>query len=549
MILSATTGLDSCSKSSAPADFSINASPSSVTTVEGGTTDPVSLSIRPVNGFAGGALVSLTGLPPGATATGYLGPSSTPTTFPVELIAIQSSDDPNTAVNKAFSLTITAAYATPTGTFPLTLHATSGALSHDTTLTLIVGPAVQTSQQGTVLYLQSYANGHTARIGLDTAWGGAIVEVSMDGTNFVNQHDTRRGVQPALYHGADQYPAWGPGSLYGWDPVLAGDAYGRGSTVVQQTIASASLFTRTAPLQWWPDNFGGGGKMAIPADMTFEQTVTVAPGAPLAFAVHYRLIHNGSDTHYNSGQEFPAVYVNSTYTRFAYYSDSSPWTNAPVTATATVAIPTDPVPTAVYVPEQWGALIDGSDQGLAVYVPGQYPTENAWSFANTSGTGPLGNASVYMVPTVFATISPGAIFEGDVYLVPGDLSAARAAINVIHQSLPAADISAPLAHVDQPTANATLSGSVTISGWAFDNVALAGVSIYVDSVAMGNAVTGASRPDVANAYPHVAPANCGWSYALDTTKLANGPHTIVVHAIDTSNHEAINAPVPVTINN
>jgi hypothetical protein len=37
-----------------------------------------------------------------------------------------------------------------------------------------------------MLYLQSHANGHTARIGVDTAWGGAIVEVSMDGVNFVN---------------------------------------------------------------------------------------------------------------------------------------------------------------------------------------------------------------------------------------------------------------------------------------------------------------------------------------------------------------------------
>jgi hypothetical protein len=43
--------------------------------------------------------------------------------------------------------------------------------------------------------------------------------------------------------------------------------------------------------------------------MTIEQTVTVDPSAPLAFKVHYKLIHNGSDTHYNSGQNF-CGYVN-----------------------------------------------------------------------------------------------------------------------------------------------------------------------------------------------------------------------------------------------
>jgi len=34
-----------------------------------------------------------------------------------------------------------------------------------------------------------------------THWGGSIVEVSVNGTNFVNADDTGQEVQPAFYDG------------------------------------------------------------------------------------------------------------------------------------------------------------------------------------------------------------------------------------------------------------------------------------------------------------------------------------------------------------
>lgn len=540
--------------SSSSEDFTLSVSPVSLQAFAGTGTQTAYLSVADSNGFddkTTTANVSVSGLPAGAT---------TNPAFPISITT--PSGSPNSVADACMldphcfttPFTISTTSATPAGTFTLTLHATNGSHSHDVTMTLLVNPPVQTSQQGSVLYLQAQANGHTARIGLDTAWGGGIVEVSLDGTNFVNRHDTGRLVQPALYDGADQYPDLGPGSAYGWDPVLAGDSYGHGSTVLQQTISTDSLFTSTAPLQWWPDNFGGGASMPVAADMTFEQTVTAVPGASVAFKVHFKLSHYGTDTHYNSGQEFPAVYVNSTYTTLAYYGGSSPWTNGAVTTRLATPYPSNPSP-AVYVPEQWGALVDANNQGLAVFVPGQYPQENAWAFDNQSGTGPLGNTTIYMVPSLYRTIAPGAVIEGDIYLVPGDLGAARTAIYAIHDGLPVdakhdpPDISAPLTSIDEPVAGATISGNATLSGWAFDNVNLLTVSIYIDGTAMGDATMGLARPDVANAYPRVAPPDSGWSFMLDTTKLSNGPHSIEVHAMDWALIEAINAPVAVTVQN
>jgi len=509
-------------------DFSVSVTPASLTAVEGGTSAPAMVSVTAANGFTGTVSVAILGLPSGAT------------TNPPSLTVSTASPQ---------SFTVTTTSTTPTGTVALTLHATSGTLAHDAPVSLTTNPVIQTSQIGTVLFLQSQANGHTARIGLDTNWGGAIVEVSLDGTNFVNAHDTGREVQPALYDGAAQYSA--QCANYGWDPVLAGDYYDHGSLVLSQTIGAQSLYTQTTPVQWCPDQFGGGSGTAAPTDMTFEQTVMLAPTAPLAFKVHYKMTHNGSDTHYNTGQEFPAVYVNSAYQTFAYYGGTNPWTSGNITKTlAPVTSPAAPNGPAVYAPEQSAALVDGNNQGLTVFVPGVYPSWSATSFPQSGGSGPTGDATVYMTPLTIFTIAPGAVIEGDIFLVPGDATLARSVVYGLHQALSASSIVMPLGTLDVPAANATIAGAnASISGWAFGKVAVAAVTIYVDGSFRGSATLGGARPDVAAAYPNLAPANCGWTYSLDTTSLANGAHEISIHVLDTSNNEAILLPVSVTVSN
>ena len=115
-------------------------------------------------------------------------------------------------------------------------------------MALGLDPAIQTSKVGTVLYLQSRANGHTARIGMDTHWGGAIVDISLDGAQYVNAHDTGRAVQPALDDGAAQYPWPDISTAYGWDPVLAGDVNGNGGPVPVQQVTARSQYTQATPL-------------------------------------------------------------------------------------------------------------------------------------------------------------------------------------------------------------------------------------------------------------------------------------------------------------
>jgi hypothetical protein len=85
--------------------------------------------------------------------------------------------------------------------------------------------------------------------------------------------------------------------------------------------------------------------------------------------------------------------------------------------------------------------------------------------------------------------------------------------------------------IDPLTSNGgAVSGQTNFTGWAFsNNFAWGNILISIDNVSYGNAVYGSSRPEVCQQYPYVPFCpNVGWSFALDTTLLSNGPHKLGV---------------------
>jgi N-acetylmuramoyl-L-alanine amidase len=101
----------------------------------------------------------------------------------------------------------------------------------------------------------------------------------------------------------------------------------------------------------------------------------------------------------------------------------------------------------------------------------------------------------------------------------------------------------PSVYIEAP-GGGTVSGVVTVSGWAIDNVnvidtAISSVQVKVDGTVVGNAIYGIPRPDVCAAYPgRPGCPNVGFSYALSTGALS-GSHTISVCATNTD-------PTPLT---
>src|SRR6185437_7544789 len=105
--------------------------------------------------------------------------------------------------------------------------------------------------------------------------------------------------------------------------------------------------------------------------------------------------------------------------------------------------------------------------------------------------------------------------------------------------------------VDFPQPSSQASGLLFVSGWAFEKIPVASIQVLVDNVDVGTAFYGYPRPDVARVPVFAgAPEDSGYSVAIDSTQFSNGPHVLIVDAIDSAgNVAAINSPVPITVNN
>src|SRR5207247_1919784 len=63
----------------------------------------------------------------------------------------------------------------------------------------------------------------------------------------------------------------------------------------------------------------------------------------------------------------------------------------------------------------------------------------------------------------------------------------------------------PTAWIETPSQGATVTGTVTVAGWAIDNAssvgtAISSVQVKVDGVTVGTATYGTFRPDVCNSF-------------------------------------------------
>jgi hypothetical protein len=98
----------------------------------------------------------------------------------------------------------------------------------------------------------------------------------------------------------------------------------------------------------------------------------------------------------------------------------------------------------------------------------------------------------------------------------------------------------PSVYIDSLAPGATVTGTVTVSGWAIDNIttigtAISKVQILVDGSAVGSATYGGSRSDVCTVYPgRVGCPNVGFTYQLNTASLSSGSHTLTAIANDTN---------------
>lgn len=489
-------------------DFGISVSPAQIAATVGTVSAPFSVFIAEQNGFADTVTLTLSGLPSGVTSQ----PAS-----PFTVAAGQSQ-----------AVTISVPASAALGSFAVQVEATSGSLSHTAQLGLTL-MLIKTFDNGAgLLYLETDTSTETTRVGLQKSWGGSIVEVSLNGTDYVNNDDPGRQIQTSLWDSNANYS-----TSWGYNPIEAGDHFFDGSPLLTYTLQPDSVYARTQPIQWAPENFGGGPGNPVLGDAYIEKWISVVPGYNRVFKVHYEITHFGTDSHADAPQELPVVYVNPIVSNFFYYAGNAPWTND---ALSQFTMPGSCCPE-LHTPEQWGAYVDSTNTGLALYTPMQFPNSKGFNAGST----------LQFTPLCPYSWDPGSVLEFDTYILVGPVDESRTAIYALHNQQSGPSPLPPFGYLDVPGTGDTLTGTANVAGWAWSLSAITSIDVFVDGNRVGSATFGLPR-DISDAFPG-APTDLGYQYSLDSTTLSNGSHTITVKATDANGRVATFRTAQVTVSN
>ncbi len=258
-------------------------------------------------------------------------------------------------------------------------------------------------------------NNGTIQVGVDLDVGGAIGELKfIAGSNYIDTDDAGRYVQFSAYDGNALYTSAVTGP-WGWNPVQGGDVYNHHSPVITSTVTSSSIYTKTQPYEWYPDDKGGGSGTPVLTECYFEQTITFLAGQTKVVRVLERVSYFGATSRPNVVWEAPVGYLTTNYLKLARYSGTAPWTGAALTID-------DPTGTNIYTPELWAALVDTGNDGVTFYTPGHFPYVAAAVFSGDAAN---------IRPVLYQSIAQNQNRDFVYYLIPGDVAQARTIISQI----------------------------------------------------------------------------------------------------------------------
>jgi len=112
-----------------------------------------------------------------------------------------------------------------------------------------------------------------------------------------------------------------------------------------------------------------------------------------------------------------------------------------------------------------------------------------------------------------------------------EVDSTQGSLQVCNFKITSQDVTPPTVAVTAPQNGATVTGTITLSATASDNVAVAGVQFLADGVNIGSEITQAP-----------------YTIQFNTVALTNGSHTLTARARDAANNTA-NANVTVTVSN
>jgi polygalacturonase len=183
----------------------------------------------------------------------------------------------------------------------------------------------------------------------------------------------------------------------------------------------------------------------------------------------------------------------------------------------------------------FGNVITGTKTSQTVKLTNSSTASLAISQATVSGVG-----FSFTGLTSPATLAAGTSTTFTVVFAPSSAGSVTGSVSLVSDASNSPDTIAlsgtgvspnPFIAISSPASDATVSGTITVSGTASDSVALSSVAVQVDGGAFSTA-SGTSN----------------WSFSLNTTSLSNAAHTITAKATDTSGSTA-STSISVTVSN
>ncbi len=245
-----------------------------------------------------------------------------------------------------------------------------------------------------------YLTNSFLRVGVKTTSGAGLAWISdaSGRTNWLNHFDKGRLIQQS-YYGDKDGSKWN-GQEWRWNPVQGGEWKGTPSQLLETKVSATEIYARLHPRNW------GGGELLT--NVVMEEKIRLDGSVA---RVHFKMTYTGTNTHELRHQEVPAVFVEPELATLVHFDGELPWTGAALTR----SIPGWPNESR-RITENWAAYVNAQDFGLGVMVP---VANELTCYRYAAGYTSTEGACSYFAPLVKFAITPGFVFEYDVFLTLG----------------------------------------------------------------------------------------------------------------------------------
>jgi hypothetical protein len=260
---------------------------------------------------------------------------------------------------------------------------------------------------------EKFLENDRVKIGVDLTSGGSVFWFSekANGRNLLNHADRGRFIQQSYYGKADG-SKW-VDKPWRWNPVQGGDYKGRPAKLLDSKVTVDSLYVKSVPVNW-----AGGEDIE---DCQMEEWITL--DGEVAH-LRFRFSYDGTETHPATHQELPAVFVDYALTDLVYYQGKSPWKGGAIKKNQ----PAWPNEYRDELSENWAGFVGPDGRGVGVFFPG---TTMITTYRHPGPEGPKGMGCSYFAPIRTMAITPGLVFEYDVFLTIGTAEEMRERFRVI----------------------------------------------------------------------------------------------------------------------